>query len=196
MHEPLKRHIQKQQTYQKILSVTYTEFSLKGLLAAKTSDIAQSAGIAHGTLFMHFQTREELLLRVIEEFGYTIGNRLQQLLNKEASLAEICSAHLAVIQEYEPFYAHLIRERTLLPKSIGNAIIMIQSGIAHYVEHAYNKAIHDNTIRPFPLHIVLNSWLGLIYYYLINRDIFSPGKSVIESHGQELLAHFMDMIKV
>ena len=41
MREPIKRHIQKQQTYEKILSAAYTEFSLKGLVATRTSDIAQ-----------------------------------------------------------------------------------------------------------------------------------------------------------
>lgn len=194
MHTLSKRHIQKQQTYNRILKAAHEEFSKKGLIATKTSDIAYSIGVAHGTLFLHFPTREDLLLAVIESFGIQIGKRLQQLLLHQGSLAEVFAAHLSVIQEYESFYTFLVKEGLLLPQRIRTAIIMIQSGIAHYIEQAYNQDIKDNKIRSFPLHSILNTWLGLIHYYLTNGDLFAPNSSVIESHGKELLDTFMKMI--
>ncbi|MGE0671200.1 MAG: TetR/AcrR family transcriptional regulator, partial [Parachlamydiales bacterium] len=47
-----------------------------------------------------------------------------------------------------------------------------------------------------PIHLLLNSWLGLIHYYLSNKDLFAPKKSVIDTHGKELLEHFIKTHKL
>lgn len=192
-----KRDIQKEQTRDRLLSVAYRAFACQGLLLTKTSDIAHAAGIAHGTLFVHFPTRDDLLLCVVEEFGLTLGGRLQALAQGEVYLQEVLMAHLMVIEEFEPFYAHLIIEGPLLAEKIRTAIFMIQSGIASHIERAYNYELHEKqkkTIKNFPLHILLNTWLGLVHHYLINRDVFAPHASVIERHGKELLSNFLIMI--
>jgi hypothetical protein len=45
-----------------------------------------------------------------------------------------------------------------------------------------------------PLHLLFNTWIGLIHHYLMNRELFAPGASVVERHGRELLDHFMYLI--
>ena len=63
---------------------------------------------------------------------------------------------------------------------------MIQSDIAHFLEKNM-KGSEKST----PINFLLNSWLGLIHYYLTNRDVFAPGKSVIATCGKDLLNHFL-----
>ncbi|MCE2982698.1 MAG: hypothetical protein LW832_03930 [Parachlamydia sp.] len=45
--------------------------------------------------------------------------------------------------------------------------------------------------RSYPLHFLLNSWLGLIHYYLMHRDLFAPGASVVARCGKDLLNQFL-----
>jgi hypothetical protein len=45
-----------------------------------------------------------------------------------------------------------------------------------------------------PLHLLFNTWIGLVNHYLVNRELFAPGASVIERRGAELLDHFMNLI--
>ena|ERR1700722_5779480 len=179
----MKRTEQKQQTYQLLLKTAFKEFSQGGFFTTKTLDIARSADVSHGTLFVHFPTREELLAKVVDEFGVRIGRRLQQLAVNRATAEEILRAHLEVLQEHEGFYAHLVVEGPLLPVPVRHRIFMIQSGIAHYLEKVIPKEM--------PLHFILNSWLGLIHYYLTHRDLFAPQGSVIAKYGQDLLSQFI-----
>ena len=179
----MKRIEQKQQTRDHLLNMAYGQFSQKGFLATKTLDIAKAAGVSHGALFVHFPSREELLEKVIDAFGVRLGAKLKELVI-DRSARKVLAAHLDAIEEYEGFYAKLVIEGPLLPPSVRNRAFMIQSGIAHYLE----KTIHGSEI---PIHFLLNSWLGLIHYYLANRDKFSPGGSVIAMCGKDLLGHFI-----
>lgn len=179
----MTRAAQKQQTRHHLLNMAYGQFSQKGFLATKTLDIAIAAGVSHGALFLHFPTREELLEKVIDEFGLRLGTKLKELMT-DGTGKEVLAAHLGAIEEYEPFYANLVIEGPLLPPSVRSRAFMIQSGVAHYLE----KTIRDSTV---PIHFLLNSWLGLIHYYLMNRDKFAPGKSVIATYGKDLLDHFI-----
>ena len=178
----MKRTAQKQQTRNHLLNMAYGQFSQKGFLATKTLDIATAAGVSHGALFVHFPTKEKLLENVIDEFGLKLGTKLKQLMGG-GSAKDVLTAHLEAIEEYEPFYANLVIEGPLLSPSARNRVFLIQSGIAHYLE----KTLRQSSI---PIHFLLNSWLGLIHYYLANRDKFAPGKSVIATCGKDLLNHF------
>lgn len=37
-------------------------------------------------------------------------------------------------------------------------------------------------------------WIGLVHHYLMNRDLFAPGESVIARRGRELLDHYMGLL--
>lgn len=182
----MKRTAQKEQTREFLLNTAYSEFARKGFMATKTLDIAHAAGLSHGALFLHFPTREELLIKVIDEFGLRMGAKFQQLVLNKGNAKDILAAHLKMIEEYESFYAHLVIEGPLLPSSVRNRIFLIQSGIAHHLEK-----IMPQGKKSIPIHFLVNSWLGLIHYYLVNRDLFAPGKSVIATCGKELLTHFI-----
>jgi len=179
----MKRTAQKERTRHHLLNMAYGQFSQKGFLATKTLDIATAAGVSHGALFVHFPTKEKLLEKVIDEFGLRLGMKLKELMTV-GTAREVLSAHLEVIEEYESFYANLVIEGPLLPPSVRNRAFMIQSGVAHYLE----KTVCNNDT---PIHFLLNSWLGLIHYYLANRDKFAPGGSVIAVCGKDLLNHFI-----
>jgi AcrR family transcriptional regulator len=184
----MKRIIQKEQTRDLLLATAYSEFADKGFMAVKTVDIAHAAGLSHGTLFLHFPTREELLIKVIDEFGLKIGAKLQQLTQQNGSPKDILKTHLSIIKQYEPFYTRLVSEGPLLPAAVRCRMILIQSGIARHLEKKLTKKKQS-----MPIHFIVNSWLGLIHYYLANRDLFAPKKSVIAECGDELLNHFVKL---
>jgi AcrR family transcriptional regulator len=49
----------------KILKAAVEIFSEKGYAASSTSEIAQKAGVAEGTIFRHYKTKKELLLSIV-----------------------------------------------------------------------------------------------------------------------------------
>ncbi len=190
-----KRQEQKKQTRSRILEAAIEQFAKQGLTTTSTVAIAEAAHVAHGTVFAHFSTQEELLSAAIEEFGKRINQRLHELAGAGGGVREVLAAHLKGLTEHEAFYTRMITEARLLPEEARNTLIMIQSTASFHLSEAVEKEITAGSIQPLPVHLVFNGWVGLVHYYLANSDLFAPGGSVLERYGHELLQYYMTLIK-
>lgn len=190
-----KRQIQKKITRKHLVEIAIKQFGENGIITTRTADIAKAAKVSHGTVFAHFSTQEELLISVIEEFGNRITQRIHELVNINSTLFEVLDAHITGLIEFEPFYTRLIIERRLLPESVSNTYIIIQSTISFHISIAAEKEIEQGTIKEIPIHLIYNTWIGLIHYYITNSDLFSPNGYVLKKYRNELLQHYMNLIK-
>jgi AcrR family transcriptional regulator len=191
-----QRQKQKNQTRELLINTALEQFAEKGLLAARTSDIAGAAKVSHGTLFAHFATREILLDEVIEEFGMRITKRLHELVDTDCTIKELLEAHLKGLSEYEEFYTRLVSEGHLLDEKARNSLIMIQSAISFHLIQVAEREMETCKIRKMPVDLLFNTWIGLVHYYLVNRDLFAPGGSVIRVQGNRLVEHYVNLIKL
>jgi len=187
-----KRIEQKNQTKEKILKSALELFSNNGITNTKTSDIALNAGISHGLIFNHFSKREDLIDTIIQNFGMSIADKLHTLCENTVTLKEILYAHLEGLKTNENFYIRIISEASVLHSSATDSLIMIQSAISHHFLLIIEK--EKNLYIDTPLHLLFNTWLGLLHYYLTNKHLFNPKGSLMESHGEELVNHFMKLI--
>ena len=83
----------------KIIEVAITLFAEKGYSNTATSEIAKMAGVAEGTIFKHYGTKENLLLSImvpfIKDFFPTMADDLiGELMNDECSFEEFLRALL------------------------------------------------------------------------------------------------------
>jgi AcrR family transcriptional regulator len=189
-----QRQKQKNLTRKHIIDVSIMQFAKNGLTTTRTADIAKAANVSHGTIFAHFSTQEELLSAVIEEFGLRIILRLHELVSSDGRVREVLEAHLKGISEFEGFYTRLVIEGRLLPESSRNTFVIIQSAISFHFIQAAEREMDEGRVRKMPVHLLFNTWVGLVHYYLSNSDLFVPEGKVLERHGQELLTHFLKMI--
>lgn len=188
-----QRRKQKEQTRKLLIKAAFEQLAKDGLTTARTADIAQAAGVSHGTVFAHFPTRDDLLTEVINVFGARVTRRLHELASG-GGVREILEAHLKGLAEFEAFYTRMVMEGSLLPESTRNNLIMIQSAVSFHLSQAAAREMAAGTIRPLPMHLLFNTWIGLVHYYLANGDLFSPGQPVIERYGKELLEHYLNLI--
>lgn len=188
------RELKKQHTRAALISAAMYVYERDGIVAARTADVAEAADVAHGSVFVHFPTREALFVSAIEEFGMALARRLHELAAGGASLRVTLEAHLQGIAEHEGFYTRLAIEAPLLPHDARQSVLSIQSAISHHISQAAEHDEAAGRIKPMPLHLLFNTWVGLVHYYLANRDLFAPDASVIERHGAELVAHFMSLV--
>jgi AcrR family transcriptional regulator len=65
---------------QQILDAALDIFTHKGLAAATTSEIAEAAGVAEGTIYNYFPNKRELFIEVIKNFIITVP--LQEMIEK------------------------------------------------------------------------------------------------------------------
>lgn len=190
------RLIQKEQTRQLLIENAFGLYALRGISATTSKEITSAANVAHGTLFVHFSTQDEFITAVVEEFGRRVNTRLHELAADNSGLREVLTAHLAALIEVEGFYTRLVVEGRQLPVSARFVYIGIQSAISFHVSQVLEREIKAGTVIGSPVHLLFNTWLGLIHYYLSNNDLFAPGESVLDRYGGQILDHYLTLISV
>nr|HDM99652.1 TetR/AcrR family transcriptional regulator [Deltaproteobacteria bacterium] len=104
-----------------ILMAATELFAQRGYGATPTSDIAQAAGVAEGTLFHHFKTKEGILAYIVKDMldDYVQGIEMQ---------AEKASNGLEAIKGVICFHFRFINERS------GEVMVMLRDFPFHLME--------------------------------------------------------------
>lgn len=192
------RELQKEQTKALLLKTAYNVFSEKGIMNTRVSDIAQAAGVSHGTIFVHFRSQEAMIEEVVAVYGQKIALRTHTLAQSCGHLSELLRAHLHGIMEFEPFYTRLVIENRLLPTGAKDSIIAIQSAISFHFSQAVQRERERKSVQNdgVPSYLLFNMWMGLVHYYLANGDLFAPEGHVIRRYGETLIQSFIKLLMV
>lgn len=189
-----KREEQKQKSCKSIMVAAHSVFSNKGFIDSTTAEIAVKAGVSHGLLFSHFASKDDLIIAVIELFCKNMISGIDEIDNNGLTVNSLLKFHIDKIKNEENFYYHLIAEYRYLPEQANLALLKINSAISFHLFSAAENEMKNKTIKAMPMHLLFNTWLGLLHYYISNRYLFSPSESVLKTKGNELLHHYMRII--
>jgi AcrR family transcriptional regulator len=190
----VSRREQKQATQQRLIAAAVDFFGDQGFAHSNTADFAKAARVSHGTVFLHFPTREALVLRVLDTFGDRLAAAIKAAMTGEGRLEGVLRAHLAVLREHETFYARLVQEGALLPPKARSLLFILHAAVSHRMKIAAETEISTGKVRRIAPHLLFNTWIALVHYYIANRDVFSPGESVLAAKGDELVTHFLNLV--
>jgi len=189
------RSERKLQTRQLLIDAAIDLMSERGIIATRTIDVAEQAGVAHGTVFVHFPTRDDLIAAVVGVHAGLIAGRLHELADGGVTVRDVLAAHLEGLREHEAFHARLVMEGPLLPPYARATLVGIQSAISGHLAEVAEQGMAGGDVRRMPVHLLFNTWLGLVHHYLVNRELFAPGESVVERWGPTLLDHYMGLLR-
>lgn len=189
-----KRDEQKEQTKRLLLQTAREVFAVRGITNTRMSDIAQAAGVSHGTVFLHFSTQEALITEVVENFGGELAARTHRLADSKAGLRAVLRAHLESIGADEAFYTRLVTEGRLLPQAVRDSWVGIQSAVSLHFSEAAADEIASARVKNIPPSLLFNTWAGLLHYYLSNSDLFAPQGGIITRYGDTLINHYMSLV--
>ena len=189
-----KRQLQKTQTRDRITAAALKVYSESGF-STPTIAIANEAQVSHGTIFVHFPTVEDLLVRSLDVFSSEIGEELHLLSESGDDIAALLGMHIDVLIKHEDLYKRLIKETVYLPEEAKNTFIAIQSTVSFHFLQALEKEIDSGKIKDIPFHMIFNTWLGLVHYYLLNGDLFAPHGSVLLQYKDALIECFLTLIR-
>jgi AcrR family transcriptional regulator len=193
--EATARQEQKAATRERVVESALALFARQGIVETTTADIAKAIGMSHGVIFLHFPKRDDLVIAVIDEFGRRLAMELRRAMEGERRLRAVLEAHLRVLEEFEPFYARLVTEAGLLPPKVRGTLLMLHAAVSHRVALAAAAELAEGRVRDVPRHLLFNTWIGLVHHYLINRDLFTEGPSVIGAKKDELVNHFLALVR-
>ena len=81
------RETKRLQTRERLLGAAVAEFKRSGMAEADVGAIVAAAGVAHGTFFFHFPTKEHVLLELEHREEQRIANQFTRFLAGEHDLA-------------------------------------------------------------------------------------------------------------
>jgi AcrR family transcriptional regulator len=189
-----KRKQQKAQTREKIIAAAIKVYSEKGF-STPTTVIADEAQISHGSIFVHFPTVESLLLCLLDDFSQDIKNELHSLSEYGHDITRLLDMHIDTLIKHEDFYKRLVTEAVYLPDEAKNTFITIQSTLSIHFLQVLELEINKGKIKNIPFHMLFNTWLGLVHYYLLNGEMFAPRESVLTRYKDTLIECFVSLIK-
>jgi len=85
--------------YQAILRAAIKVFASRGFFQSKVADVAQAAGVADGTVYLYFKSKDDLLISIFNETMDDViaksRSELQKIEDPVERLRKIASLHLA-----------------------------------------------------------------------------------------------------
>jgi AcrR family transcriptional regulator len=95
------REAKRLQTRERLMGAAIAEFKRTGMAEADVSAIVAAAGVAHGTFFFHFPTKEHVLLALERREEDRIAKQFAQFLKSEHDLASALSEAVRVVMGLE-----------------------------------------------------------------------------------------------
>ncbi|MFO7831627.1 MAG: TetR/AcrR family transcriptional regulator [Desulfuromonadaceae bacterium] len=140
-----------------ILQAAQRLFAEKGYHATPTSEIASLAGVAQGTLFYHFKSKEGILLSLLQQTTGAYLEDAQEILEAAPSglqgVLNLIERHLEFCTDHQEELKILLRD---IPADVlQQNSSMLQTGTSELMQRlqsTYHKAlergIQDTSIRP------------------------------------------------
>jgi AcrR family transcriptional regulator len=189
------RTLQRAATRRDLLAAGLRVVANEGFARTTTAAIAKATGKAHGTVFVHFPSRDALVTELVTEVGSTMSRRLDELAFGTPSIEQVLTAHLAALGEHEALYARVLGETSVLPEAARAQVFALQSGVAFRLRRAYEREREGDRVRVVEPIMLGNLWISLTNHYLIHRDLFAPGASVVATHGVALKTQFLALVR-
>src|SRR5271166_3119441 len=87
LDKPSARETKRLQTRERLMGAAIAEFKRGGMADADVGTIVAAAGVAHGTFFFHFPTKEHVLLELERREEERMAKQLAQFLKSKHDLA-------------------------------------------------------------------------------------------------------------
>lgn len=95
------RETKRLQTRERLYGAAIAEFKRSGLVGADVGAIVAAAGVAHGTFFFHFPTKEHVLLELETREEERMTNQLSRFATAEHSLADALQEAVRLVMSLE-----------------------------------------------------------------------------------------------
>ena len=99
--KPNGREVQRRETRQRVYTAAVTEFRQAGMAAADVSVIAKEAGVARGTFYFHFPTKEHILTELERREEARLAAQLEKFLARPHDLSGTLTETVRLMAQME-----------------------------------------------------------------------------------------------
>lgn len=189
-------------TEEKILHEALDLFSNKGFKASSMREIAQNVGIKASSIYNHFKSKEEILLKLINYYNIshdtiTSFNK-QDILEKPIEVLKIIAYSIAFIDrsEFELKIKRLLFIEQLRV-DIARELLLKKYDLMKYkiLPKIFDTLKKEGKIKDYDISIIINQFMGPFFMNRIELtllDLKNTDKDKIDKHVE----FFWNLIKV
>lgn len=179
--KPSARETKRLQTRERLMGAAIAEFKRSGIAAADVGAIVAAAGVAHGTFFFHFPTKEHVLLELERREEERIAKQLRRFVvsagDLESTLKESVRLVLGLERRlgsmlFKDFLALHFSQTRPVDESNEHPVIV---EVAQEIERAQQRGDVDAAVNP--MNSAVFFLLGL--YALLTTTHAWPTQSVM-----------------
>jgi AcrR family transcriptional regulator len=180
------REAKRLQTRERLMGAAVAEFARAGMAQADVGAIVAAAGVAHGTFFFHFPTKEHVLLELERREEDRIAKQFAQFLKSKHDLASALHEAVALVVGLErrlgdllfnDFLAlHFSQTRPPAEDGRDHPLVVL---VAQEITRAQERGDIDPEI--IPMNSAVFFLLGL-YSLLITTNHWPTGRALLEDY--------------
>ena len=179
--KPSARETKRLQTRERLMGAAIAEFKRAGMAEADVGAIVAAAGVAHGTFFFHFPTKEHVLLELEQREEERIAKQLARATGSEHDLTSTLSEAVRLVMGLErrlgavlfkDFLALHFSQTRPTDESRQHPVIV---EVAQEIEHAQKRGEVDPDV--IPMNSAVFFLLGL--YALLTTTHDWPGQAAM-----------------
>lgn len=161
---------------QKLLDAALRLFVEHGFYDTPTSKIAKEAGIANGTLFYFFPTKEDLIKSLYIQIKSEMSEYIYTMINPELTLKEIMKAYYTAALTWSlqhPLEFGFMEQFNASPY-VRKIATSEQEVFSRPVFELLERGIREKILKPIDvqlIHLLIVAHTMSIYQYLTNRDL-------------------------
>jgi AcrR family transcriptional regulator len=180
------REAKRLQTRERLMGAAIAEFTRAGMAEADVSAIVAAAGVAHGTFFFHFPTKEHVLLELEQREEDRIAKQFAQFLKKKHNLASALDEAVRLVVGLEHRLGYLLFNdflalhfsQTRPPTEDGRDHPLIVL-VAQEIAQAQERGEVDKHVSP--MNSAVFFLLGL-YALLVTTNHWPTGHALLEDY--------------
>src|SRR5262245_57157252 len=105
---PSPREAKRLQTRERLLGAAIAEFKRSGMADADVGAVVAAAGVAHGTFYFHFPTKEHVLFELERREEVRLANDFGRFLDSPHTLASALGEIVRLVSALEERLGHLL----------------------------------------------------------------------------------------
>jgi AcrR family transcriptional regulator len=191
-----KRNIKKLRTKEHIVESAKQWFIAEQSVEVNTKDIAELAGVAHGTVFLHFKDKENLISSVIKHELIALASDLNSMVENDSSLDILMDKYLNYLISKESFMVVLAKEFPRMDVFLKQEMMDVERIIKDSFYIAFKRGVDAGYYKNIDSEQSLNFLFSSLSYYLANKELFLKIGSIIALKKQVILTTFYAMITV
>lgn len=181
----MSREEKKQITREKILHKARLILEEKGFVTVSTKDIAEASNVSHGTIFLHFNTKDELLYTILSSNVTAFRNAFIERCNATYTQETFIKEFVSVLIEFENILSRVYKDYYYLSSDLQKAIddleTLIKNEIFDNLKNHWSKSL--NILDTF---LLIDTFLAQVKSYLLEKNSSSVQSIIKQRRGRIL----------